>query len=576
LLLGLKGILSELELHTMRARLNRGSLNKAQRGELFLHTPIGYVRLPSGGVDFDPDEQVRAVVRLIFDKFEELGSATAVFRYLARHGIRIGVRPSWGPNRGQVEWRRPCRTTILNLLRNPIYAGAYVFGRRHANPQKNSYRRHRVNRPSLKMEDWKVLLQDRLPAYITWERHLAIVEHIGQNRARWETLGAPRKGPALLGGLIHCGQCGGRLTIHYGTQVGRGWYDCHRRAYDPEAAPCPHVPADIVDGVVSQQVLLALEPAALELSVQASQDIQHERDRMRRLWEQRLERARYEAERAQRQYNAVEPENRLVARTLERRWEEALDQERKLQEEHDRFLLQASSQLSADERKRIAELAADIPALWEASTTTAADRQTIIRHLVQRVVTTVPDAKDFVTVAIHWVGGHITQHQVRRRVHRLEHLSQYDALRGRIGELRQAGWTGAKIAEQLNQEGFHLSRSHAPFKAINVHSLLRRFGLNTYSGHYQTNKVKGNPHEWCLPELARKLRITLSRMQCWRQRGWVHSRRIPGAANHWFVWADKEELTRLRRLRDCPIDRSHKFGDRYPKELTTPKPRTDA
>jgi hypothetical protein len=492
-----------------------------------------------------------------------------------RHGIRIGVRPTWGPNRGQLEWRRPCQTTVLNLLRNPIYAGAYAYGRRHTDPLHKARGRQRRTHPSRKMEQWKVLLQDRLPAYITWARHLSIVERIGQNRARWETLGAPRKGPALLGGLIQCGTCGGRLTIHYGSHNGVGWYVCHRRAYDPEAHPCPHVPAPVVDRLVSQQVLYALEPASLELSVQASQNVQQERDRMNRLWEQRLERARYEAERAERQYNGVEPENRLVARSLERRWEEALQQERQLQEEHDRFLRDNRPQITACERERIAALAADIPALWEAPTTTAADRQTIIRHLVQRVVVTVPDAKDFVTVAIHWVGGHSSQHEATRRVHRWEHLSQFNALRERVRALHEAGRTGAQIAEQLNQEGFHLPRGRTPFKALNVHCLLRHLGLSAYSGHHQTNKAKGKPHEWCLPDLARKLRITIPRMQRWRQRGWVHSRKIPGAPNRWFVWADKEEVARLRRLRDCPMDRSRLFGDRYPKELTTPKERND-
>jgi hypothetical protein len=328
--------------------------------------------------------------------------------------------------------------------------------------------------------------------------------------------------------------------------------------------------------VVSQQVLRALEPAALELSVQASQDVQHERERMNRLWEQRLERARYEAQRAERQYNAVEPENRLVARTLERRWEEALAQERQLQEEHDRFLRQNPPQLSAAERERIAALAADIPALWNMPTTTAADRQTIIRHLVQRVVVTVPDAKDLLTVTIHWVGGHVSQHEARRRVHRLEHLSQYEDLRARIIELHQTGWTGAQIATRLNQEGFHLPRSQTPFKALHVHSLLKRLGLSASSGHHLTHKPKGEPHEWCLADLARKLRIKIDKLQRWRRWGWVHSRRIPGVPNRWFIWADREELARLRRLRDCPVDRSHWFGDRFPKELTTPKPRTEA
>jgi hypothetical protein len=168
-----------------------------------------------------------------------------------------------------------------------------MYGRRHTDPLHKARGRQRRTNPSRKMEHWKVLLQDRLPAYITWERHLAIVERIGQNRASWDALGAPRKGSALLGGVIQCGQCGGRLTVHYRNQVGRGWYVCHRRAYDPEAPPCPHVPAEVVDGLVSEEVL-AVEPASLELSVQASQDVQHERDRLNRLWRQRQERARYE------------------------------------------------------------------------------------------------------------------------------------------------------------------------------------------------------------------------------------------------------------------------------------------
>jgi hypothetical protein len=154
-------------------------------------------------------------------------------------------------------------------------------------------------------------------------------------------------------------------------------------------------------------------------------------------------------------------------------------------------------------------------------------------------------------------------------------LSQYDALRARIIELRRAGLTAAQIATQLNQGGFHLPRTQTPFKALNVHSLLKRLGLSASSGHHPTNKPKGKPHEWCLPDLARKLRITIEKMQRWRRRGWVLSRRIPGAPNRWFIWADKEELARLRRLRDCPMDRSHWFGDRYPKELTTPKQRAD-
>jgi len=571
LLLGLKGIISEVELHTMRARLQRGCLNKAGRGELFLHLPIGYVKSPSGGAEMDPDEQVRAVTALVFDKFDELGSASKVFCYLVLKGIRLGVRPKWGPQRGQVQWRRPCRTTILNMLRNPIYAGAYAYGRGCFDPEKKGTRRPRSLRLSVEPEKWQVFIRDKLPAYITWERYRANVERLRENRARWDAIGTPRKGPALLGGLLRCGRCGVRGSIRYGSSTGSGYYGCDRRMYEPEAPQCPAMPAQVVDQLVSQQVLRALEPASLSLSVQASEDMQHDRDQMHRLWKQRLERAHYEAERAARQYEAVEPENRLVARTLERRWEEALQRERELQEEHHRFVRSSPPQLTVGERELIASLSSDIPALWEASE--PADRKVIVRHLVERVVATRQNDSELIGVSIHWVGGYVSQHEVSRRVLRFEQLSQFPALRDRLTEMRRAGWAADKIAAQLNQEGFRPPRNRTTFNAANVNGLLRRLGLSGLCNHHQTNRAVMQDHEWGVPELARKLRVHLFTMQRWRQRGWIHSRRVPGAPNRWLVWADTEEMKRLRQLRDCPIDRSKKFGARYPKILTTPKKR---
>ncbi|MCI0542107.1 MAG: recombinase family protein [Verrucomicrobiales bacterium] len=573
LLLGLKGIISEVELHTMRARLQRGSLNKAQRGELFLHMPIGYVKLPSGEATLDPDEQVRSVTQLIFDKFDELGSASKVFRYLYRQGIRIGVRPKWGPQAGEVQWRRPCRGTILGMLRNPIYAGAYAHGRGYLDPAKKVLRRPRALRCSVDPEKWKVLIRDKLPAYITWERYRANVQRLRDNRASWDAKGAPRKGPALLGGLVQCGHCGSRVSIHYGSKESRGFYGCHRRAYEPDAPRCPAVPAQIVDQLVSQQLLRALEPASLELSVQASQDVQRERDRMQQLWKQRLERAHYETERAARQYDAVEPENRLVARTLEKRWEEAIHRERELQEEHDRSVRESPAQLTNGEKGLIASLSSDIPALWEASS--HADRKVIVRHLVECVVVTRQNDSELMDVTIHWTGGYVSQHEVSRRVQRFEQLSQFPALRVRITEMRQAGWTAERIAEQLNQEGFRPPRMRQTFNAANVNALLRKLGLSGLCEHRQTNRALMRPHEWCLLELAQKLKIRPHIMQRWRQRGWVHARRVPGAPKRWFIWADKEELQRLRQLRNCPIDRSQKYGPRFPAKLTTPKKRHD-
>jgi hypothetical protein len=537
--------------------------------------PIGYVKLPSGEVALDPDEQVRSVTALIFDKFDELGSASKVFRYLADQGIRVGIRPKWGPQCGQLQWRRPCRTTILNMLRNPIYAGAYAYGRGYLDPKKRLSGRPRCVRASADPEKWQVLLRDKLPPYITWDRYRANVARLRDNRARWDARGAPRKGPVLLAGLLECGRCGGRLTIHYGSSTGRGYYACHRQAYEPDAPRCPAMPAQILDDLVSQQVLSALAPAALELSLQAREDIERERERMHRLWKQRLERAHYEAERAARQYDAVDPENRLVARTLEQRWEAALERERALQEEHDRFLRESPPQLTATEKELIASLSANIPALWEATTTSAADRKAIARHLIERVVVTRVNESELLDVTIRWAGGYVSQHEVSRRLARFEQLSQFPALRQRLTDMRSAGWSAEQIAAQLNREGFHPPRNRSTFNAANVNAVLRRLGLSGLSNHRQTNRALLRAGEWCAPDLARKLKVKLHVIQRWRQRGWIHSRRVPGAPNRWFVWADGEELTRLRRLRDCPIDRSHKFGARFPKELTTPKERTD-
>ena len=214
LLLGLKGQISELELHTIRSRLVRGKLNKARRGELFINAPIGYVKTPAGGLALDPDEQVRAVVRLIFDKFDELGTAHAVTGYLRQNHIRLGIRPHDGPNRGNLEWRPAGVSTVYRILTHPAYAGTYAYGRTPVDPK----RRRRNGQPSIRhapMAEWAVTLHDRLPAYITWEQYLRNTERLRQNRTTATTRGTARQGIALLSGLVFCGRCGRRKGVLY-------------------------------------------------------------------------------------------------------------------------------------------------------------------------------------------------------------------------------------------------------------------------------------------------------------------------------------------------------------------------
>jgi DNA invertase Pin-like site-specific DNA recombinase len=560
LLLGLKGTMSEYELCTMRNRLDRGRIHKAERGELFPNVPLGYVKLPSGEVALDPDEQARSVVRLVFDKFDELGTLWALFRYLVRHDIRLGIRPLHGPRRGLLDWRRPSLPTLRDVLRNPIYAGAYAYGRRPCDPRRKTSGGGRPAQPWVPMSQWKVLIRDRVPGYITWEHYLANLERLRRNRSRPDTQGAPRDGAALLSGLLVCGTCGRRLSVSYQGK-NRARYSCVRHLHEAKEQVCHGLTAAGIDDLVAGQVLRALEPAALELSLQAIDGIQQERGHLHRHWEQQLERARYESGRAERQYQAVEPENRLVARTLERRWEEALSEQRRLEDEYDRFLRAQPALLSEAERARILALSEDIPALWGAPGTTASDRKEVIRLLVERVVVHVKKDSEYVDATIHWRGGFTSRHEVVRPVRVYEQLRDRDRLVSRIAECRRAGRSAPQIAADLNREGFRTPRGRGVYTPELVRRLLTRFGL---TGERARAEQLG-PNEWWLPDLADELRVSETKLREWVVKGWAQARKTPGQGQ-WVIWADVGERRRLAKL----SARSKRGVVTHPASLITP------
>jgi DNA invertase Pin-like site-specific DNA recombinase len=563
LLLGLKGIMSEMELHIMRNRLNRGRDNKAQRGELFHRVPMGYVILPTGEVDFDPDEQAREVVHLVFDKFQELGSIYGVFHWLIRNDVCLPIRARTGGNKGELEWHRPSIATLAQMLRHPIYAGAYAYGRRPADP-KREFAPCNGQRPWVPMERWRVLLKDHLPAYISWEQYLKNREQIKQNRSGPGLAGVPRKGAALLPGVLVCGNCGRYMQACYNANS-NAQYECKRHHVEATEPRCYGLSAKPVDELVSQQLLRALKPAVVELSLKAGEDVERERKRLEKHWRQRRQRAHYEVELAERRYQAVDPDNRLVAATLERRWEEALAHERQFQEEYDRFVRETPLRLSDEERARIAALASDIPALWSAAGTTNADRKQILRCLVERVVVHVRCDSELVDVTIHWAGGYESQHEIIRPVGTYAQLRDFERLMGRVTELRQAGNTASQIAKALNAEGFYPPRRSGEFTTPVVHQLLKRRGL---IGNERSHNEFVGDHEWWLTDLARELKMSHLKLRDWACRGWVHGRQTP-VQRYWILWADKDEVKRLRKL----LARSRRGMNAYTSELKTPKKR---
>lgn len=545
LLLGLKGTMSEAELHILKQRMHQGRLSKAQRGELQFALPIGYVWSPTGEIQFDPDEQVQQVVRLIFRTFEDLGTLGGLVRYLAHHQILLGVRVREGPGKGELVWRTPNRMTIQTMLKHPLYAGSYVYGRRQEDPRRKQPERPRSGRVVMTTQEWLVLLPNRCPAYISPEQYERNQARLQANRARADAMGAVRTGLALLAGLVVCARCGCRLNVHYDGGAHLHTYECVERWTNYGEPKCQHLAGPCLDAFVSQQVLTALEPAAVELSLTATERLEQERAELDRLWQQRRERAAYEVERAARQYQAVEPEHRLVARTLEHAWEEKLAAQQQLEEEYHRFVRKQPRILSEAEREAIRHLATDIPALWIAPTTTAADRKEIIRQVVERVVVDVQGSSERVRVRIEWIGGGYLEGVVIRPVGKLSELSTYPQICQQVQRLTEAGWTATAIAQALNDADYCPARATSRFGAQTIRQLQQRLGLRAPRSRGRSSDGL-LPDEWWPAELTRMLEIPRASLYHWIRQGLVRARQLDEPLHRWVVWADEAEQERLQ------------------------------
>lgn len=554
LLLGLKGTISEAELHLIKQRMWSGRLAKARRGQLAVPLPAGFVRRPSGQVALDPDEQVQAVVRLVFDLFERLGTVNAVLCFLADNRIQLGVRVREGPERGELQWRRPSRAGVQNMLRNPAYAGIYAYGRSTLDPRRRQAGRPFTGRVRTRREDWIVFLPGLLPSYISIEQYERNRQRMDANRSRSQSMGAVRDGPALLAGLVACGRCGKRMTARY--QRGAGGklhpvYICSREKSDYGGGQCQQLAGSCVDGYVTGLLLDALAPAALEVSLAAAGQVEARRAQVDRIWRQRLERAEFTADRARRQYQLAEPENRLVARQLEKDWEATLAERERLGEEYDRFTASRPRILTEAERGQIRALATDIPAIWHAPTTTDADRKQLIRHLVERVQVEVLGTSEKVDVHVVWAGGHRTTTQISRPVASLTQLSYYPQLAERARELADAGLTAAQIASRLNTEGFHPPKRCETFTTSAVSDLLRAAGIRRSHIPARAHRPPLAEHEWWLRDLAEHLAMSQVTLDSWIRRGWVTGYLHPGIKLT-VVQADPAEAERLRALHQAP------------------------
>jgi DNA invertase Pin-like site-specific DNA recombinase len=448
LLLGLKGTISELELHTIRSRLTAGLLAKASRGDLALTLPVGLVRMPGEVVVKDPDLEVQARLGLVFSSFVRLKSAASVMRHLNAEHLDLPRRD----RHGDLRWTRATVSAVTRVLKNPAYAGAFVYGRKRMKEQLSAGGgRQKVPR---KMEDWRIVVKNRYPAYVDWRSFEAIQSMLADNRAeymRQKTRGAPREGDLLLQGIAWCARCGHKMYVRY---KGGGEYVCNHLRSQQGLPACQSLRAAPIDTAVAQAFLTALAPAELDAVSRANRTRRQADGAVRAAAEQQLERKRYQAALAERQYNKVDPDNRLVASELERRWEEALIDLRAAEDALTRrsAINDSPTPLDRELRDNVIALAGRLPALWDDPITDSARRKALLRCLVEKVILE-RGPRDVATVRIVWRGGATSELAVARPVNGIAALTRGAQMQVRILELAHAGLHDEEIAVLLTQEG---------------------------------------------------------------------------------------------------------------------------
>jgi DNA invertase Pin-like site-specific DNA recombinase len=404
LVLGLKGTMSEAELHMLRARMRGGLLNKARRGELAVRLPVGFVYGPTGKVALNPDRQVQQSVRLLFETFARVGSANATVQFFRKQGLQFPKRLHWGPSKGEIVWRALTDSRVAEVLHNPRYAGAYCYGRRL------QHRRGvdgRTWMESLPRERWCVLIPNAHEGYISWDQYESNLKQLEENeRGRGKHRKyPPREGPALLQGLAVCGLCGAHMSVRYHTARGQvnPHYLC-RGAGNTQSLPrCQSIPGGSIDRAVSTLLLQVMTPMTLEVALAVQQELQARIDEADQLRHKQVERVRYEAELARRRFMQVDPDHRLVADELEAEWNGKLREARRAEEEYERHREADRLVLDDTARNRVLALARDFPKLWHDPKTPDRERKRMVRLLLEDA--TLTKKENEITVGVRFKGG---------------------------------------------------------------------------------------------------------------------------------------------------------------------------
>jgi len=519
LLLGLKGQISELELHTLRIRLTAGILSKAQRGELALTLPIGLIRDPSGQVFKHPNLEVQSRLELVFDTFLKQKSASKVVRFFKDHDLTIPRKD----HQGDIRWRGATEAAVCFILKHPAYAGAYTYGRSRSTGRQGSGKKS-LQKP-LPREQWKVCIRDKYPAYIPWETYERIEAMLQDNSSLYDRnkrRGVPRPGKALLHGIVYCGECGHKMVVQYkgGTK-----YLCNYLRQQHQVPVCQHIPGDPIDDYVVPLFLSAFSSVELDLHSKVVENARQERDEVLRSHQQQLDRLRYQARLAERQFNQSDPDNRLVTAELERRWEQALRDVKAAEEAFERQQQQCPtlSPLDAATRKALENVGKNLPGLWAEGRLSQQQKKALLRSLIDKVVIR-RVRRDTVHTRVVWKGGEVTTAEIPIPVGSLAELSQAKELEAEILRLSAEGHSDDEMAQRLTREGYR-----SPMRLVVLPSTVKTIRLRhrIFITRHQSHPRR-IPGHLTVPQLAEKFHVSLH---------WIHDRIHNGTIQ---VTKDKE------------------------------------
>jgi DNA invertase Pin-like site-specific DNA recombinase len=548
LLLGILGTMSEAELHWLRNRLLGGKLARAEQGELRMRPPVGLVFDAARRLVLDPDEEVQQAVRLLFALFEQTGSALAVVKHFGKHRLLFPDR-LWGKaHDSELLWKPLRHGRVLDVLHNPRYAGVYVYGRTQTRTRSLPHEPPRVKGRTRRVAtaDWPIVRHNAHPGYLSWEQFLRNQQRLDDNCTHRgsDRRGTVREGLALLQGLVLCGRCGRRMSVRYTRDGTTPSYECNQVHKQQGGRTCQFVRGDGVDATVARLFLEAIQPAQLEVSLATLDQIEDQARQVQRQWQLRLERARYEADLARRRFLAVDPENRLVARNLEKDWNEKLAVVEQLEREQARSPGGVAVRLSPEERQRILDLAEDLPALWHAPTTTPVERKQLLRLLVKDV--TLTKEATTIRVALRWQTEVCTTLEVPRPPRSCDARRTPAAVVDRLRVLAQ-DHTDGQVAERLNTEGYQPGLGGV-FTAKKVQWIrhIHRIPNSCPEGPAACKQKQRGDGRCCAQTAAQALHVTVSTIAEWCKSG-----RLDGiqATRHgpWWVRLTPEVVERLRK-----------------------------